>query len=122
MTSMGVIGGLTLLEVMLYPVAIGTWSYVVYVMLQLSRELWGTDYTSVVPQFLGADALILLITVLQPATLLMGSALGVQATYSYALAAMQILAGILFMQGMHDVYQIEWATKGFDAVEVATDG
>lgn len=105
--------GLMSLELLMYPALIGFWAYAVHLVNMASRELYGSEFTTVVPHFLAANVLILIVVAAFPLHIVIGGGADVSVAFIYGMTAVQAVAGVLYAQGMYKTYNILFATQGF---------
>lgn len=106
------------IDIGLTVVLIAFWLYVLWLLVDISSRAYGSQYTSVIPNFMATFVLLLTIQLMEhPFWLLVAGTGETTAGYVFSLQTVQILAGIFLLRGLNQLYNIEFATAGFRGVE-----
>ena len=88
------------------------WGYILYLILDVSSSGYGGKYTTVLPYLLGGFAVLFTFQAVEVGydLLLTGNP---GEPFFFGLQTLQLIAGLLFVLAVYQLYQIEYATTGF---------
>ena len=88
-------------------------AYSLYLGFKLTKKLYGGKFTSVLPPLIGSFALIFLKAVFEIAFEALFQELGESLIFIFSIQMLQVVAGILLLNALYQLYQVSFATAGF---------
>ena len=87
--------------------------YSLYLGFRLTKKLYGGKFTSVLPPLIGSFALIFLKAILELVFETLLPELGESLIFIFSIQMLQVVAGILLLNALYQLYQVSFATSGF---------
>ena len=87
--------------------------YSLYLGFKLTKKLYGGKFTSVLPPLIGSFGLIFLKAVFEIVFETLLPELGEGLIFVFSIQMLQIVAGILLLNALYQLYQVSFATAGF---------
>lgn len=88
------------------------WGYVMALVLRLSSSGYGGKYTTVFPSLFGGFAVLLAYQTVELGFDVLVSGVPGEPLF-FGLQTLQLLAGVLLVRAVYQLYQVEYATTGF---------
>ena len=106
---------MTLLGQILDISSILIWAYATYLTFQIAKDKYGGSFTSLSPPLVGSITVFFLMGTVEflHYTFFIKNLGNVSPTFSFGLMAMQLVGGILLLRVVNQLYQVEFATRGF---------
>ena len=87
--------------------------YSLYLGFKLTKKLYGGKFTSVLPPLIGSFALIFLKAIFEIVFETLLPELSESLIFVFSIQMLQIMAGILMITALYQLYQVSFATAGF---------
>ena len=87
--------------------------YSLYLGFKLTKKLYGGKFTSVLPPLIGSFALIFLKAIFEMVFETLLPELGESLIFVFSIQMLQVVAGILLINALYQLYQVSFATAGF---------
>lgn len=91
------------------------WAYATYLTLQIAKDKYGGSFTSLSPPLVGSITIFFVMGMIEFVhyKFFVESLGNVSQTFNFGLMAMQLVGGIMLLQVVNQLYQVEFATRGF---------
>ncbi|MBS3100689.1 hypothetical protein A2641_00990 [Candidatus Nomurabacteria bacterium RIFCSPHIGHO2_01_FULL_37_25] len=87
--------------------------YSLYMGFRLTKKLYGGKFTSVLPPLIASFALIFMKAIFELIFENLLPELGESLVFIFSIQMLQIIAGILLINALYQLYQVSFATAGF---------
>jgi hypothetical protein len=87
--------------------------YTLYLGFRVTKKLYGGKFTSVLPPLMGSFALIFLKAILEIIFETFVHELSESLIFTFSIQILQVVAGILLINALYQLYQVSFATAGF---------
>lgn len=106
---------MTLLGQILDISSIFIWAYATYLTFQIAKDKYGGSFTSLSPPLVGSITVFFImgLTEFVHYKFFVTNLGNVSQTFSFGLMAMQLVGGVLLLRVVNQLYQVEFATRGF---------
>lgn len=91
------------------------WAYATYLAFQIAKDKYGGSFTSLSPPLVGSVTVFFLMGIIEFVhyKFVITSLGSVSDAFSFGLMAVQLAGGIMLLKVVNQLYQIEFATRGF---------